>query len=235
MPVYQLTDELAFPTPESATEEGLLAVGGDLGMERLLLAYTLGIFPWYSEGDPILWWSPDPRMVLFPQEFHPSRSLRRLYRKGRFRLSMDTAFERVLAASACAPRPGQDGTWITPAMERAYLDLYKAGYAHSAEVWEEGALAGGLYGVSLGRCFFGESMFSKVPNTSKLALWALVEQLRQWDFLLIDCQIYTDHLASLGARGIRREGFRRLLDEGLQAETRPGPWFLDPGLHLSMV
>lgn len=227
MPVFQLTDELVFPSPDLATEDGLLAVGGDLALDRLLLAYKEGIFPWYSEGDPILWWSPDPRMVLFPGEFRPSRSLRRLGRTGRFRITADSAFAQVIEACATMPRQGQDGTWITSAMERAYSDLHAAGYAHSVECWDGDRLVGGLYGVSLGRCFFGESMFSKVSNTSKLAMWALVEQLERWNFSIIDCQIYTEHIAGLGARSIPREEFRRLLRQGLQNETRRGRWQLD--------
>lgn len=227
MPVFQLTDELVFPPPDLAAEEGLLAVGGDLARDRLLLAYRGGIFPWYSEGDPILWWSPDPRMVLFPSEFRCPRSLRRLGRTGRFRITADRAFDRVIEACATMPREGQDGTWITRAMASAYSDLHAAGYAHSVECWENGRLVGGLYGVSLGACFFGESMFSKVSNTSKLALWALVEQLERWNFSIIDCQIYTDHIAGLGARSIPREEFGRLLRQGLENETRRGRWQLD--------
>ncbi len=208
-------------------EDGLLAVGGDLSRERLLAAYREGIFPWYGEGDPILWWSPEPRTVLFPKEFRPSRSLRRLGRSGRFEMRMDTAFDEVIVACASVPRPGQEGTWITAAMERAYSDLHRAGYAHSVECWEGGRLAGGLYGVSLGRSFFGESMFSNVSNTSKLALWALSAQLVRWNFSLIDCQIYTEHIAGLGAISVSREEFQRLLREGLQVETHKGRWQLD--------
>ena len=227
MPVFQLTDELVFPSPDLATEEGLLAVGGDLARDRLLLAYKEGIFPWYSDGDPILWWSPDPRMVLFPGEFRRARSLRRLGRTGRFRITADSAFAQVIEACATMPRQGQDGTWITTEMERAYSDLHAAGYAHSVECWDGDQLVGGLYGVSLGRCFFGESMFSKVSNTSKLAMWALVEQLNRWNFSIIDCQIYTEHIAGLGARSIPRQEFRRLLRQGLQNATRRGHWQLD--------
>ena len=227
MPVFQLTDKLIFPSPDLATEEGLLAVGGDLSRDRLLAAYREGIFPWFSEGDPILWWSPEARMVLFPEEFRPSRSLRRLGRSGRFEMRMDTAFDQVIVACASVPRPGQDGTWITAAMERAYSDLHAAGYAHSVECWEDGRLAGGLYGVSLGRFFFGESMFSRISNTSKLALWALAAQLVRWKFSMIDCQIYTEHIEGLGARSIARGEFQSLLREGLQSETHEGRWQLD--------
>lgn len=230
MPLFQLTDELAFPPPEYATGEGLLAIGGDLSRERLLLAYSLGVFPWYGEDDPILWWSPNPRMVLFPEEFHVSRRLGRLMRQRRFEVRLDTAFERVIAACADIPRPGQDGTWITREMEQAYVDLHAAGYAHSVEVWDENRLAGGLYGVSIGRCFFGESMFSREANTSKLALSWLVLQLKRWDFALIDCQVHTDHLARLGARDVSRRTFMRLLRDAVRDETRLGPWRFDADL-----
>jgi len=224
MPVFQLTDEIAFPPPNMATEEGLLAVGGDLSRERLLLAYREGIFPWFSEGEPILWWSPNPRMLLFPEEFRSSRRMRRLARSGRYEVRADTAFEKVIEACAKVPRPGQDGTWITASMEQAYCDLHRSGYAHSVECWEDDQLVGGLYGVSLGRCFFGESMFSNASNTSKLALWTLAKQLTIWDFLLIDCQIHTDHVAGFGARPIDRDAFMRLLDKGVQSDSRKGQW-----------
>ena len=226
MPVFQLTNEPEFPPTHLATEDGLLAVGGDLTVERLIQAYSLGIFPWYGEDDPILWWSPDPRTIVFPPEFKVSRSLRRTARNGRFELTCDTAFEKVIAACSDVPRPGQDGTWITTAMEKAYIDLHQAGYAHSFECWEKGRLVGGLYGVSLGLCFFGESMFSIRPDASKLALWALVRQITRWGFTLIDCQIHSDHLTSLGARSIPRKEFLILLQRGLQAEGRIGSWQL---------
>lgn len=227
MPVFQLTDDLVFPAPNLATEEGLLAVGGDLSRDRLLLAYRNGIFPWFSEGEPIMWWSPNPRMLLFPQEFRPSRSMRRLARSGRYEVRADTAFEQVIKACASTPRPGQDGTWITASMERAYCDLHVSGYAHSVECWEDDRLVGGLYGVSLGRCFFGESMFSGASNSSKLALWTLAKQLALWNFVLIDCQIHTDHVAGFGARPVARDEFTRLLHEGLQADSNEGRWQFD--------
>jgi len=230
MPVFQLTHEPTFPNPMLATEDGLLAIGGDLTQARLIEAYGRGIFPWFGEEDPILWWSPDPRMVVFPEEFKVSRSLRRTARGGRFTLTSDMAFEKVIAACADVPRAGQDGTWITAEMEGAYVDLHRAGYAHSVECWEDDRLVGGLYGVSLGACFFGESMFSLQPDASKLALWALVEQARLWEFRMIDCQIHTDHLASLGARSISREEFLRKLEDGLRAETRVGAWHLEAGI-----
>jgi leucyl/phenylalanyl-tRNA--protein transferase len=234
MPLFQLTDDLFFPRPELATRDGLLAVGGDLSAERLLLAYAHGIFPWFGEGDPLLWWSPDPRLVLFPDVFHVSKSLRRLHHQRRYRLTMDTHFAEVISACATTPREGQHGTWITAEMESAYIQLHKQGYAHSVEVWEDEWLVGGVYGVSLGRCFFGESMFSRRPNSSKLALWALCEQVRRWGFTLIDCQIHTDHLASLGARDVARKRFLRLLAQAMEADTRRGPWHLDADLPESM-
>lgn len=227
MPVYQLTDNVVFPPPALATEEGLLAIGGDLSQERLLLAYRNGIFPWFGEGDPILWWSPDPRMVLFPEEFRVSRRLSRIRRSGRFRMTMDAAFDQIIDACATVPRPGQDGTWITADMLEAYRNLHRSGFAHSVECWEGETLAGGLYGLSLGQCFFGESMFSNVANTSKLAMWALVEQIKRWDFALMDCQIYTEHLASLGARCITLETFEGILTTSAQEPSRIGNWSLD--------
>lgn len=230
MPLYQLGTEVAFPPPELATEEGLLAVGGDLSQARLLKAYALGIFPWYGEDDPILWWSPDPRMVLFPAEFQPSRSLRRLAQSGRYTLKADTAFDEVIEACATVPRPGQEGTWITREMESAYRDLHQAGYAHSIECWDGATLVGGLYGLSLGSSFFGESMFSNEPNASKLALWTLVAQLLRWNFTMIDCQIHTPHLESLGARCIPRHTFCKMLAESNETPTRVGAWELDNDL-----
>lgn len=224
MPVFQLTEDVAFPPPGLATSEGLLAVGGDLSEQRLLLAYTLGIFPWYSEGEPILWWSPDPRMVLLLESFRPPRSMRRANRDGRFNVTMDTAFDQVMAACATVPRAEQDGTWITEDMMAAYSRLHRSGYAHSVECWHEDELVGGLYGISLGSCFFGESMFSTMSGASKVALLTLVDQLRKWDFTLIDCQIYSEHLERLGARDVRRETFLDMLETGVKAQTRAGVW-----------
>jgi leucyl/phenylalanyl-tRNA--protein transferase len=218
MPVYQLPDEIVFPPVEYAMESGLLAIGGDLSPARLLAAYREGIFPWYSSGEPILWWSPDPRFVLFPHELHVSRSMRRLLKKGSFRISFDECFRGVIAACGQS-RPGQDGTWITSAMQEAYITLHEMGYAHSVEVWHEGTLVGGLYGVSLGRSFFGESMFSTMANASKAALITLVSRLQGLGFDLIDCQVESPHLASLGARAVSRRDFCALLKESLRHET----------------
>ena len=230
MPVVRLGRELAFPPPEAAGSDGLLAVGGDLEPERLLLAYSQGIFPWYDEGLPILWHSPDPRMVLLPRELHVSRSLARTLRRGTFALTLDRAFARVIEACAETPRRRGEGTWITREMRAAYLRLHELGFAHSAEAWREGELAGGVYGVALGGCFFGESMFRRRPDASKAALCALVRQLERWGFGLFDCQMPTPHLAALGAREWPRSRFLRHLRRALARETRRGPWRLDAEL-----
>lgn len=224
MPVFYLTEELAFPPPRLASPPGLLAFGGDLSVERLLLAYRTGVFPWYSDGEPILWWSPDPRFVLLPSEFHLPRRLERTLRQRRFHITLDEAFDAVIRNCATAPRPGQDGTWITLEMEQAYRRLHRAGYGHSVECWMDGELAGGLYGVSLGAYFSGESMFSRRADASKVALAALVTLARAWDFVLIDCQVPTPHLERLGAREIRRSRFLELLKAGLARDTRRGKW-----------
>lgn len=202
---------------------GLLAAGGDLSPERLLRAYRRGIFPWYGEGEPILWWSPDPRMVLFPAELKVGRSLRKVLRKGAFRLTADTAFEAVIEGCS-APRLDQPGTWITPDMKQAYVRLHALGVAHSVESWREGELVGGLYGVALGHAFFGESMFSRASDASKVALVGLVRQLQAWEFELIDCQMRTELLASFGAREIPRSEFTRRLSELIHYSAVPGPW-----------
>jgi leucyl/phenylalanyl-tRNA--protein transferase len=223
MPVYRLPEAVLFPPVENAVQNGLLAVGGDLSPERLLAAYREGIFPWYSDGEPILWWSPDPRFVLFPDKLCVSRSMRQFLKKGLVRITFDRAFRAVIS-SCRRPRPGQDGTWITPEMRRAYCALHDLGYAHSVEVWQGKELVGGLYGVSLGRAFFGESMFSAVPNTSKAALITLVSHLKEREFDLIDCQVETAHLAGLGARPVPRHDFCALLQQSLRHETFRGHW-----------
>jgi len=223
MPVYRLPEAIVFPPAECAVGSGLLAVGGDLSPERLLAAYREGIFPWYAEGEPILWWSPDPRFVLFPGELRVSRSMRQFLQKGILRITFDHAFRGVIAACR-KPRPGQDGTWITEEMRKAYIALHDLGYAHSVEVWHEEKLAGGLYGVSLGRVFFGESMFSALENASKAALITLVSRLRELDFELIDCQVESAHLASLGARPLPRHEFCAFLKRSLRHETLRGNW-----------
>lgn len=203
----------SFPPVENALKEpnGLLAVGGDLSPQRLLEAYSHGIFPWFNADEPILWWSPDPRMVLFPGELKISRSLRKTLNSGHYQIHTDRCFTQVMHACA-APRKGQAGTWIHPQMIAAYTALHEMGLAHSVETWIDGELAGGLYGVALGQVFFGESMFSRVPDASKIAFVHLVRQLQQWKFGLIDCQVRTSHLASLGAREISRTEFSQMLD-----------------------
>ncbi|MFA5180847.1 MAG: leucyl/phenylalanyl-tRNA--protein transferase [Syntrophales bacterium] len=224
MPIFRLTEEIVFPPPRLAAEGGLLAVGGDLATERLILAYQNGIFPWYGEGEPILWWSPDPRFVLFPDKLKVSRSMRGLLKKNLFTVTFDTCFREVVAACQETRKGREEGTWITAAMMAAYIRLHELGLAHSVEAWREGALVGGLYGVSLGKCFFGESMFTKVANASKAALITLVKTLAEYDFRLIDCQVYTDHLYSLGAEMVGRGDFLHLLRKALDCETLRGNW-----------
>jgi leucyl/phenylalanyl-tRNA--protein transferase len=214
-----------FPPVQSALRDpnGLLAAGGELSSERLLEAYRRGIFPWFSEGDPILWWSPDPRMVLFPEELRISRSLAKTLRNRRYEVRFDSAFDEVIAGCA-GPRSREAGTWITDEMIAAYRALHALGWAHSAETWIDGALAGGLYGVAVGQVFFGESMFSRSADASKIALVALVAHLKSADFRLIDCQMRTQHLESLGAREIPRRRFSRLLEELIHYPRSPGSW-----------
>lgn len=214
-----------FPPLERALSDpdGLLAAGGTLDAPRLIDAYRRGIFPWSSEGQPLLWWSPDPRMVLFTDEFRMSRSLRKRVREGRFEIRVDSAFDEVMAACA-EPRDGQAGTWITAAMRRAYGELHRRGYAHSVEAWREGRLVGGLYGVALGRVFFGESMFARETDASKVALARLVALLREQGVPMIDCQQDTAHLASLGARPIPRAEFATLLKELIHSVAPPPGW-----------
>ena len=217
-----------FPDVLLALEEpnGLLAVGGDLRVERLLAAYRHGIFPWYNDDQPILWWSPDPRAVLFPERLKVSRSLGKTLRKHPFRVTADQAFAEVMAACG-GPRRGANGTWITPAIKQAYGRLHELGIAHSVESWRGDELVGGLYGVAIGRVFFGESMFSRETDASKVAFVYLVRQLQRWGYELIDCQVRTEHLVSLGAETIPRAEFIRLLDEGCPVEGHPGPWVLE--------
>lgn len=224
MPVFQLSESLLFPPPALAREDGLLAVGGDLSVPRLLLAYHHGIFPWYSPGEPILWWSPDPRLVLIPDEFHLAKRLARTIRQQVFHLTFDTAFAQVIRACAQTRRKEGQGTWLDEAMIEAYCQLHDQGYAHSVECWQNGELVGGLYGVALGAVFFGESMFSLVPDSSKVALAGLVERLRGWDFELIDCQVGTGHLQRLGAREISGEEFSTRLAQAVNRPSRLGHW-----------
>jgi leucyl/phenylalanyl-tRNA--protein transferase len=220
-----------FPPPSRALREpnGLLAAGADLTVPRLLDAYRQGIFPWYSEGEPVLWWSPDPRMVLIPGALAVSRSLRKRLRRREYEVRADTSFADVMRACA-EPRDGQGGTWISPEMMDAYVALHQAGYAHSVECWLDGTLVGGLYGVSIGRMFFGESMFTRRSDASKVALVHLVRQLERWSFGMIDCQMSTPHLQSLGAQEIARPRFMRVLQELVNYPTRNGPWRFDDDL-----
>lgn len=214
-----------FPDVSLALDEpnGLLAVGGCLSNRRLLNAYRRGIFPWYGEGEPILWWSPDPRLVLFPERLNVSRSLRKTLKSGVFRFSFDTCFERVIDACAM-PRAYADGTWISPAIKRAFCQLHEADFAHSFEAWQGEELVGGLYGLALGQVFFGESMFHTTSNASKAAFAFAVDCLEAWGYPLIDCQVYTEHLASLGAEEIPREQFIRLLDEYCELAPATSAW-----------
>ena len=209
---------------------GLLAAGGGLSVERLLAAYSRGCFPWFSDGEPVLWWSPDPRMVLFPAELHVPRSLERRMRRGAFQVRSDTAFEAVIDGCA-APREGEPGTWITSEIRTAYARLHAAGYAHSIETWIDGELAGGLYGVAIGKAFFGESMFTRVPDASKIAFVHVVRQLERWNFGVIDCQMRTEHLARFGAREIPRCDFTRLVERLVAGVPKPGPWTIELTLH----
>ena len=221
----------SFPPVENALREpnGLLVVGGDLSPQRLLEAYSKGIFPWFNADEPILWWSPNPRMVLFPEEIKISRSLRKTLKKDHYQIRTDGSFTQVMHACASS-RKGQTGTWIHPEMIAAYTALHDMGLAHCVETWMDGELVGGLYGVALGQVFFGESMFSRVSDASKIALVHLAKQLQRWEFGLIDCQVKTGHLTSLGAREIPRSEFSQQLDR-LIADTKPGnKWSFDPVL-----
>ncbi|HVW95616.1 MAG TPA: leucyl/phenylalanyl-tRNA--protein transferase [Mucilaginibacter sp.] len=206
--IFRLDERLLFPDPALAEEDGLLAVGGDLSIGRLLLAYSHGIFPWYSEGEPVLWFSPHERFVLFPEELKVSKSMRQVLRSGKFTITTDSAFEQVIAACSAMKRPGQDGTWITEDMKNAYCSLHRSGHAHSVEIWENGELAGGLYGVAIGKVFCGESMFSRKSNASKMAL---IHLCQSGQFTLIDCQVYTPHLESMGAHMISRAAYLEFL------------------------
>ena len=209
--MYRLTDALLFPSPEQASAEGIVAVGGDLQPERVMLAYRKGIFPWFESDDFLLWWSPDPRMVLFPDQLKISKSMRSLIRKKQFDVTFNKAFDQVVEACAKVKRFGQNGTWITPGLMEVYSTLHTQGHAHSVEVWQEGSLVGGLYGIDLGTVFCGESMFSKSSNASKIALISLVKELKKNKYELIDCQVPTQHLASMGAEPISRTKFLTFL------------------------
>lgn len=224
MPVFRLPPEPVFPPAELAHPSGLLAVGGDLSSERLLVAYASGIFPWPTEGAPLLWHSPDPRWVIEPSGLHVPRRLARLMRQGLLEVRFDTAFDDVIRGCASAPRPRQDGTWITPAMVEAYAGMHRLGFAHSVETWCGGELVGGLYGIALGAAFFGESMFARRPDASKVALVTLVRHLGERKHAFLDCQTHTPHVERLGARPWPRARFLERLAEALREPTRRGPW-----------
>lgn len=218
MPLYLLDDNLWFPDADEALEDGLLAIGGDLRADRLLHAYRNGIFPWFNDDDPPLWWCPDPRFVLFPEQLKVSKSMQQLLRREAFEFSVNTSFESVIAQCRAVSRKGQDGTWITAEVQQAYTNLHRLGFAHSAECWQDGKLVGGLYGVKMGKVFFGESMFSQVSNASKYAFIRYVQQLQQEGVMLIDCQVYTAHLERLGARMIPRRQFLDVLSRYVDAD-----------------
>lgn len=227
MPIFRLVDDTVFPPPDYADASGLIAVGGDLSSERLLEAYRVGIFPWYSDDQPILWWSPDPRFVLDLDEFKISRSLQKTLSRKIFHVTFDRVFEDVIDACASVPRDGQRGTWITAEMRDAYIKLHGLGYAHSVESWFEEELVGGLYGVSLGKAFFGESMYHVKTDASKVALATLVEKLKSWGFHFIDSQMTTEHLFRLGAKEIPRRIFLKRLQSALRHSTKRGKWHVD--------
>lgn len=224
MPVFLHPHHTKFPPPRFADEDGLLAIGGDLSIERLLEAYRNGIFPWYSQGSPILWWSPDPRMVLFPDKLIVSDSLRRLVNQEKMQVQYDTRFEQVIRLCAEVPRKGQEGTWITGEMIRAYIRLYENGYAHSVETYVKDDLAGGLYGIAIGKVFFGESMFHLRRDASKVALFHLVDRLYGRGFHFIDVQQETSHLERLGATAIPRTEFLKRLRNAIKGDENPGKW-----------
>ncbi|MGB0806315.1 MAG: leucyl/phenylalanyl-tRNA--protein transferase [Salibacteraceae bacterium] len=219
-----LTDEIVFPLSKWASPEGIVAIGGDLSTERILKAYSLGIFPWYNQGSEILWWSPDPRFVLFTKDLKISKSMKQVFKSNKFTVTYDTCFEKVLFHCKNGKRKGQEGTWITNEMEEAYNQLHKMGYAHSVEVWENEVLVGGLYGICLGKQFYGESMFTKVSNASKFGFICLVKSLIQKGFTMIDCQDYTAHLESLGAIEISRKKFENHIQKEIVKEGEVGPW-----------
>ena len=224
MPIFALDDSCNFPDPNQADQSGLLAVGGDLSSNRIIKAYEQGIFPWFSEGDPILWWSPDPRMILFPEKLNVSKSLRQSLNNSNFEVTFDKSFVDVVTHCSNIPRKDQDGTWITKEMKQAYLNLHELGYAHSVETWLDGELVGGLYGISLGHAFFGESMFYTRRDASKIALYHLTEKIINWGFFFIDAQIETDHMQRMGAENISRNDFLKLLNKALKHKTKKGKW-----------
>lgn len=234
MSVFILGEQPVFPDPAFADPDGLLAVGGDLSRERLVSAYAHGIFPWYSASTPILWWSPDPRPIIEPPKIHVCRTLRKVLRKQPFEIRLDTVFDRVLKGCAKTPRPQGDGTWLVSEMMEAYLDLHDMGLAHSVEAWQDGKLVGGLYGVSLGRAFFGESMFYHVPNASRVAFVVLVRLLESWDFHFVDCQQATPHMLHFGAQELHRQEFLERLRAAIGFPTLRGKWEMPAGFQKAL-
>ncbi len=224
MPVFQLDSSLWFPSEEVFEDHGIVAIGGDLSLDRLILAYNSGIFPWYNEDEPILWWSPKERMVMVPGEEKVSKSLRNILNRNLFTVTADTAFAEVIDHCQKIPRVGQDGTWLGDDMKAAYMELHREGFAHSIECWQNGELVGGLYGVSLGKVFCGESMFSKVSNASKVAFVNLSRKLQELDFHLIDCQVYNPFLSSLGAYEVSRNDFLEIIEQNDLKKTKRGSW-----------
>ena len=235
MPVFLLSEHINFPPPHFSRKDGLLAIGGDLSRERLLLAYQKGIFPWYSHDEPILWWSPDPRMVLYPEELHISRRLRRTIRQNLFKITMDKEFFRVIKSCAETRLDKDQPTWIVPEMIHAYCQLHEEGYAHSVEAWYHGKLAGGLYGLATGKCFSGESMFTSVTDASKTAFVYLVTFLKLLGFQMIDCQVKTLHLMSFGAREIPRKIFLKQLEKAVESSRVRGKWKLNADLIRELI
>ena len=224
MPIHLLDHTLQFPNVDQSEPYGLLAVGGDLSPQRLILAYKLGIFPWFSQGEPLQWWSPDPRFVLYPDDLKVSKSMRPYFNQKKFRVTFDQCFKDVIEACSTSPRGEQYGTWITTEMIQAYCVLHELGIAHSVEVWRGESLVGGLYGIALGKCFFGESMFSFESNASKFGFISLVRRLKELGYLLIDCQQETEHLGSLGAKSIPRDRFVEILESNASEPTHLGSW-----------
>lgn len=231
MPLFRLSRKLDFPPAWLARSDGLLCIGGDLSYKRLLLAYKNGIFPWFSNEEPILWWSPEPRLVLFPKDIHISRSLKKKIKKKSYRITVNRAFEQTIVSCAMPRNKGHEGTWLVDEMIEAYIDLHQRGYAHSVETWKDGVLTGGLYGVSLGRSFFGESMFSFENDTSKIALTALAGFLAHHNFDIIDCQVTTEHLVSMGATEIPRNRFLDIIQKSVNIKLDPDIW--NPALNLN--
>lgn len=235
MPVFLLSEKISFPPPHFARKDGLLAIGGDLSQERLLSAYRSGIFPWYSPGEPILWWSPDPRLVLYPEKLRVSKSLKKKIRKDVFTITADTAFGRVIELCARTRLDSGQLTWIVPDMIEAYRGLHRSGYAHSVEVWHEGKLAGGLYGLALGKCFSGESMFTRVTDASKAAFVYLATFLETIGFDFIDCQVATEHLVTFGAGEIPRKVYLKQLRKALEVPDPIGKWKIPADLLKELV